>query len=48
VAHVEDPDALAHRGVLGDDAAARVLDRHVPTAEVGHLGPEGDVAVMER
>ena len=47
VADVEDADALAHRGVLGDDAAAGVLDRHVPAAEVGHLGAEGDVAVVE-
>lgn len=47
VAHVEDADALAHCGVLGDDAAARVLDRHVPATEVGHLGAEGDVAVVQ-
>ena len=47
VAHVEDADALAHRGVLGDDAAAGVLDRHLPAAEVGHLRAEGDVAVVQ-
>ena len=47
VAHVEDADALAHGGVLGDDAAAGVLDRHVPATEVGHLGAEGDVAVVQ-
>ena len=40
VADVEDADPLANRGVLADDAAAGVLDRHLPAAEVGHLGAE--------
>ena len=31
VADVEDADALAHGGVLADDAAAGVLDRHRPS-----------------
>ena len=35
VRHVEEADAGAHRHVLGDEA--RVLDRHVPPAEVDHL-----------
>ena len=47
VAHVEHADTLTHRGVLGDDAAAGVLDRHVPATEVGHLRAEGDVAVVQ-
>lgn len=47
VAHVEETDALAHRRVLGDDTATGVLDRHLPPAEVGHLGAEGDVTVMD-
>ena len=48
VAHVEDPDGLAHRSVLLQDTAARVLDRHVPAAEVGQLGAERHVAVVQR
>ena len=49
VAHVrdvEDADVFAHGGVLGD--GADVLDRHVPAAEVGHLGAEGDMAGVQR
>ena len=41
MADVEDADALAHRGVLLDDAAAGVLDRHLPAAEVGQLRARG-------
>ena len=33
--------------MLLEDAAAGVLDRHLPAAEVGHLGPERDVPVVE-
>ena len=49
VAHVEQSHAGAHRHVLGDQAAARarVLDRHVPAAEVDHLGLEGAVRGVE-
>ena len=36
VAHVEEPHGGAYRGMLGDDS--RVLDWHVPAAEVGHSG----------
>ena len=48
VRDVEDADRRAHRGVLADDAAAGVLDRHLPAAEVGHLGAEGHVPVVQR
>ena len=47
VADVEDPDRLAHGDVLLEHATARVLDRHVPAAEVGELGAEGDVPVVQ-
>jgi hypothetical protein len=47
VADVEDPDPLAHRGVLRDDPAAGVLDGHVPAPEVRHLRPEGDVTLVQ-
>ena len=44
------PTALADGGVLGDHAAAGrgVLDRHLPAAEVGQLGAQVDVAVVQR
>ena len=48
VRDVEDADPLAHRGVLGDDPAAGVLDGHRPAPEVGHLRAERDVSVVER
>ncbi len=50
VRHVEDPDRLTHRGVLLQHATAacRVLDRHLPTAEVGELRAESDVPVVQR
>ena len=41
VAHVEQARRLAHGAVLIEDA--RVLDGHVPPAEGGHLGAEGEV-----
>ena len=47
VADVEDTDPLADRGVLRDDPAAGVLDRHLPAAEVGHLRAEADVALVQ-
>ena len=42
VAHVEQAHAGAHGHVLGDQAAAGagIFDRHVPSAEVHHLGLE--------
>ena len=46
VAHVEDADRGAHRGVLLDDAG--VLQRHVPAAELGELRAEGRVPVVQR
>ena len=49
VAHVrdiEDADVLAHGGVLCH--GADVLDRHVPAAEVGHLGAEIGVTRVQR
>ena len=42
------PTALAHGRVLAHDAAARVLDRHLPAAEVGHLRAQRDVPVVQR
>ena len=47
VADVEDADGLADRGVLLDHAGG-VLERHGPAAELGELGPEGDVPVVQR
>jgi hypothetical protein len=47
VADVEDTDRLAHGDVLLQDTAARVLDGHVPAAEVGELRAERDVAVVQ-
>ena len=47
VADVEDPDRAADRGVLLEDPGG-VLQRHLPAAELGELGPEGDVAVVQR
>ena len=41
------PTALTHGGVLADDSAAGVLDRHLPAPEVGHLGAEADVALVQ-
>ena len=48
VAHVEDADGLADRGVLLDDAAAGVLQRHRPATELRQLGAERDVPVVQR
>ena len=44
------PTAVADRRVLLQHAAAagRVLDRHLPAAEVGQLGAERDVPVVQR
>ena len=49
VGDVEDADRLPHRGVLPQHAAAggAVLDRHLPATEVGELGAEGDVPVVQ-
>ena len=48
MADVEKADRLADGGVLLDDAAAGILDRHLPAAEVGHLRAQRDVAVVQR
>ena len=50
VGDVEDPDRLPDRGVLAQDTTpgGAVLDRHLPAAEVGELGAEGDVPVVQR
>ena len=45
VADVEQPDALAHREVLGRDAG--VLDGHVPAAERHHARAQRDVRGVE-
>ena len=47
VGDVEEADAAAHGGVLGEHPAAGVLDGHRPPAEVGELGAGGDVPVVE-
>nr|WP_284290560.1 hypothetical protein [Angustibacter aerolatus] len=47
VADVEQAGPLAHRRVLLDHAAAGVLDRHQPATEVGGLGAEGHVPVVQ-
>ena len=41
------PDPLADGGVLADDPTAGVLDRHLPAPEVGHLGAQADVALVQ-
>ena len=46
VRQVEQTGRLAHRLMLGDDAAA-VLDRHVPAAEGHHPRPGGDVQIVQ-
>ena len=46
VADVEDADRLADRGVLLDHAGG-VLQRHRPAAELGELGAERDVPVVQ-
>ncbi len=39
VTHIENADAVAHREMLGDQAAMLgIFDRHVPAVEVDHLG----------
>jgi hypothetical protein len=48
MAHIEDPDALADGQVLLDHPAARVLDRHLPAAEIGHLRAQVNVAPVQR
>ena len=49
VAHVEQAHAGAHGQVLGDEAAAGtgILDRHIPAAEVDHLGLERAMGGVE-
>src|SRR5438128_2588622 len=46
VREVEQPDRLTHRAMFLADAA--VLERHDPATEVGHLGAEVDVFLVER
>jgi len=46
--HNEHADRLAHRGVLLQHAAAGVLQRHLPAAEGGELGTEGEMALVQR
>ena len=47
VTHVEHTAAVAHHVVLSRDAAW-VLDRHLEAGERDHLGPRGNVDVVER
>ena len=47
VADVEDADRLPDRRVLLEHAGSCVLDRHLPPAEVGELGAESHVPVVE-
>ena len=48
VADVEDAHGLAHRRVLLEHPGGLVLQRHLPAAELGELGAEGDVPVVQR
>ena len=48
VADIEDADALTDGRVLAHHASSGVLDRHLPAAEVSHLGSKGNVTVVER
>ena len=41
-------DPLAYGGMLLEHSPAGILDRHLPPAEVGHLGAMRDVPVVER
>ena len=47
MADVEEADALTYRGVLLDDAATGILDRHLPATEVGHLRAQRDMSVVK-
>ncbi len=53
VAHVKEAHAGAHGHVLGDQSNAEaaagggIFDRHVPSAEVDHLGLEGAMRGVE-
>ena len=46
VRQIEDADAGPHGQVLGPNAR-RVLDGHVPAAEVHHAGSGGEMAIVE-
>ena len=46
VADVEKPGPLAHRVMLIEHA--RILHRHVPSAEIDHLGPHAAMRCVER
>src|ERR1700730_16129010 len=46
VRQIEQPHSFPHRAMFLADAA--VLERHDPATEVGHLGAEADVFVVER
>ena len=50
MAHVEEAHARAHGHVLGNQAAARagILDRHIPSAKVHHLGFQCAMRGVER
>ena len=48
VADVEDADGVPDRGVLLQHPGALVLQRHLPAAELGELGAEGDMPVVQR
>jgi len=47
MADVEDAHAFTDRRVLAHDAAAGILDGHLPAAEVRHLRAERNVTVVE-
>src|SRR5665647_1203149 len=47
VADIEDADAFTDGRVLAHHASSGVLDRHLPAAEVSHLGSKGNVTVVE-
>jgi hypothetical protein len=47
VRHIEDAGLRPDRGVFLDDTAARVLQWHLPAAELGELRPEVRVPVVK-
>ncbi len=48
VADIEDPDRRPDRRVLLEHPPAGILDGHLPAAEVGQLGAQRNVPVVQR
>ena len=47
MAHVKNAHAEPHRQMLGDDAARRIFDRHLPAVEIDHLGAHPAMGSVE-